>query len=290
MDKRRLGNTGWEVHAIGLGAMPLSIAGRPNQAEALSTIWAAIEAGMDFIDTADVYCLDDDDIGHNERLIAAALRERPNARVRIATKGGLERPKGAWTCNGRPEHLKKACERSLVALGVDTIELYQLHAPDDRVPFADSVGALVDLKQAGKIRHIGLSNVDVEEIEIARKLCDIASVQNRLNPFETDSFENGVVAHCEKHGIAFLPHSPVGGHRSHARVTTDRALGRVAATHGRSPYEVCLAFLLALSPAMLPIPGASRPASAQSSARAANLVLTSDDMAALRAAFPRARV
>src|SRR5690606_23709592 len=134
---------------IGLGGMPLSIQGRPDEAQAIAVIHAALDAGITFIDTADAYCLDDGEIGHNERLIAKALAAWPSARVVVATKGGLERPGGRWETNGRPEHLRAACERSLAALGVEQIELYQLHAPDSAVPFAESVGALADLRREG---------------------------------------------------------------------------------------------------------------------------------------------
>ena len=143
MQMRSLASTGISVSAIGFGAMPLSIAGRPSEIESIRVIHAALESGMTFVDTADVYCLDHRDIGHNERLVAQALRTfRGSQDVLVATKGGLERPNGDWTVNGHPGHLRAACEASLKALGLGTIGLYQLHAPDDRVPFADSVGAL----------------------------------------------------------------------------------------------------------------------------------------------------
>jgi aryl-alcohol dehydrogenase-like predicted oxidoreductase len=291
MHTRRIADV--EVSAIGLGGMPLSLAGRPGEEDAIRVIHAALDAGMTFIDTADVYCIDDQDLGHNERLIARALRERPAASgdsILVATKGGLRRPGGAWVTDARPERLVAACDASLRALGVEAIDLYQLHAPDKRVPLSDSVGALAELARAGKIRRIGLSNVSVAEIEEARAIVEIASVQNRCNPLDTASFESGVVAYCTRHGIAFLPHSPVGGHRGHVRVAGDPALAGVAERRGATSYQVCLAFLLALSPVMIPIPGASRPGSARASAAAADLVLTEQDLAELAAAFPRARV
>ncbi len=290
MQTRALGGSGISVSAIGLGGMPLSLATRPDEAAAIAVIHASLDAGVTFIDTADVYCIDDRDLGHNERLIARALRERPSARVTVATKGGLERPGGAWTTNGTPKHLRAACERSLVALGVEAIDLYQLHAPDSKVPFEDSIGALAELQRAGKIRHIGISNVSVAELDKARAQVTVVSVQNRANPFDVSAFESGVAAACHRAGIAFLPHSPVGGHRGHARATTDPTLTRIAQRHGATPYEVCLAFLLALSPWCIPIPGASKISSAVSSARAADLVLTAEDLAELRLAFPAVRI
>ncbi|MES2644627.1 MAG: aldo/keto reductase [Myxococcota bacterium] len=292
--RRTIGSSGLSVASIGLGGMPMSIQGRPSEADALRTIHAALDAGMDFIDTADVYCLDDTDIGHNERLIAKALRERCGDRdldscgVVVATKGGLERPKGDWTTNGRPEHLRRACDKSLQALGVARISLYQLHAPDDDVPFADSVGALAELRAAGKIAHVGLSNVSVAEIEAARAIVPIVSVQNRCNPFDRTAWADGVVQYCTANGIAFLPYSPVGGGRGKAKVATDKTLVAVGQRHNVSPFQVALAWLLAKSPVMIPIPGASKVASAIDSAKAMRLDLTPEDLAELDTAFPTA--
>ena len=288
MKKRALGSTGIEVSCIGLGGMPLSIQGRPDEAQGVRVIHAALDAGMDWIDTADVYCHDQDDYGHNERLIAKALSELgPSGRdVLVATKGGLERPGGDWTVNGRPEHLRAACERSLLALGVEAITLYQIHAPDPEVTWTDTVGEASRLQEEGKVLHVGLSNITAEQLEQAREVCAITSVQNRCNPFDRQSFEGGVVKACEEAGVAFLPHSPVGGHRGRERTPDDPVLNAVAARHDSNPYEICLAWLLAKSPAMLPIPGASREESARSSARAANLTLTEQDLSELDAAFP----
>jgi aryl-alcohol dehydrogenase-like predicted oxidoreductase len=282
-----LHQAGIDVSCIGLGGMPLSIQGRPDEAQGVRVIHAALDAGMTLIDTADVYCLDDGDIGHNERLVAKALRSwAGRADVLVATKGGLERPGGAWTRNGRPEHLRAACEKSLRALGVDTIALYQLHAPDEKVPFADSVGALADLRAEGKVRHVGLSNVTVAQIDEARGIVPIVSVQNRCSPFDRAAWTTGVIAHCERHGLAFLPWSPVGGGHGKVRVKDEPTLVAVGRRHGVSPFEAALAWLLAKSPAMIPIPGASREESARSSAHAASVALTADDLADLDRAFP----
>ena len=282
MHLRKIADTA--VSAVGLGGMPLSIAGRPDEADAIKVIHAAIDAGMTWIDTADVYCLDNKDIGHNERLIAKALKDRPG--VRVATKGGLERPGGAWTSNAKPAHLRLACDASLKALGLEQLWIYQLHAPDRTVAYEDSIGALAELQKSGKIAHVALSNVGVGEIERARKIVPIVSVQNRCSVFEQQSFANGVVEYCTDNAIAFLPHSPVGGHGGHVRTPDDKDLSAVGARHGISNYEVCLAWLLAMSPVMLPIPGASRVASAQSSAKAGDVKLTAEDLAALAKAFP----
>ncbi|MFZ5477767.1 MAG: aldo/keto reductase [Myxococcota bacterium] len=287
MERRVLGSSGIAVGCVGLGGMPLSIRGRPSEADALRVIHAAIDAGMDFVDTADVYCLDHTDIGHNERLVAKALRERADGdRVVVATKCGLERPDGAWTTNGRPEHLRRATEASLRALGVERITLQQLHAPDDDVPFAESVGELARLRAEGKIAHVGLSNVSVDEIREAEAIVPIVSVQNRCNPHDRRAWEGGVVQWCAERGLAFLPYSPVGGGRGKAAVGGDPALARVGARHGATPYQVALAWLLAKAPVIIPIPGASRVQSAVDSARAADLRLSDADLAELDRHFP----
>jgi aryl-alcohol dehydrogenase-like predicted oxidoreductase len=288
MKTRWLGHSGIAVSSIGFGAMPLSIAGRPAESSAINVIHAALDAGITLIDTADVYCLDHRDIGHSERLVARALRDWSGSGddVLVATKGGLERPGGDWKVNGHPEHLRAACESSLKALGVNAIALYQLHAPDDRVPFSETVGALAELKNEGKILHVGLSNVNVRQIETAEKIVPIAAVQNRYNPFERHAFTTGVVTACTERNIAFLAHSPVGGHRGHARTADDPTLNAVGARLGLSPYQVCLAWLLASSPVVIPIPGASHPSNARSSAAAADATLEAEDRAALSRAFP----
>lgn len=287
MKTKAIGASELKVGCIGLGGMPLSISGRPDEATGIRVIHAALDSGMTLIDTADVYCLDNNDIGHNEKLIARALREWSgnSGAIVVATKGGLERPGGAWTINAHPDHLKAACHRSLAALGVECIDLYQLHAPDPSVPFADSIGALADLQKAGKVRHIGLSNVDVNYIEQAKTIVEVISVQNRCNPFDRSSFENGVISHCTRNNIAFLPYSPVGGGYGHFHVANDPTLRRIGERHGATPYQVCLAWLLSVSPVMIPIPGASRIASATSSAAAAELLLSDEDIAKLNNSF-----
>jgi aryl-alcohol dehydrogenase-like predicted oxidoreductase len=282
MKTRPFGPTREELPVIGLGGMPMSIQGRPDEAQSLRTIAAALEHGMRLVDTADVYCLDHTDIGHNERLIAKAVASSPvRSEVRIATKGGLLRPNGAWTTNAAPDHLARACEASLKALGVDRIWLYQLHAPDERVPFADSVGALKRLKDQGKVEHVGLSNVSAAQLDEAVRIVPIASVQNRCNVEDRRSIETGVVKRCDELKIAFLPYCPVGGGRGRARLSERADLVRVAKKHGVTTYQVALAWLLAKSPSMFPIPGASKLESAISSAKAAGLVLDRDDLETL---------
>jgi len=286
MKQRRLGPGGPEVSGIGLGGMYMSIRGRPDESQAIETITAALDAGVTFIDTADVYCLDDDDLGHNERLIQKALASagRPKD-VLVATKGGLGRPGGAWAARARPEQLTHACERSLKALGVECIDLYQLHAPDPEVPLADSMGAMLRLVEAGKVRRVGLSNVSVSEIEQAREIVPIASVQNRWNPSHRDPEHDGVLSHCEKLGIAFLPYSPFGGARGARSLFQVGTLSKRAKAHGMSVHRLVLAWMLEKSPVVLPIPGARRSASIVDSAAAADVRLTAGDVTAIEASI-----
>jgi len=175
--------------------MHLSIDGRPSEAQGIRVLHAALDAGVTLIDTADVYCLNQHDIGHNERLIAAALASWPGARggVTVATKGGVVRPGGRWESDARPAQLRAACDRSLLALGIERIDVYQLHAPDPRVPFAESVGELARLREQGKVRWVGLSNVSVAQIREAQAIAPVTSVQNRLNPFFREALYGGVV-------------------------------------------------------------------------------------------------
>jgi aryl-alcohol dehydrogenase-like predicted oxidoreductase len=207
MPARHVG--GVRVSAIGLGAMPMSLAGRPDQERSLRTIHVALDAGVTLIDTADAYCLDGSEVGHNERLVARALAVWPGGRdgVLVATKGGHTRPGREWGLDGRPEYLRRACEASLRALGVEAIGLYQFHRPDPKVPFAESVGALAELKAAGKVRLVGLSNVSVDQIRQAREIVEVASVQNEFSPRFRRS--EGELAWCAAQGVAFLPWSPL---------------------------------------------------------------------------------
>jgi aryl-alcohol dehydrogenase-like predicted oxidoreductase len=280
MPTRRLG--GLQVSAIGLGEMQLSLAGRPDEAQAFRTVHAALDAGVTLIDTADAYCVDESDMGHGERLVAKALAVWPGDRDRVlvATKGGHTRPGGRWEVDGRPEYLRQACEASLRALGVEAIGLYQFHRPDPKVPFAESVGALAELKAAGKVRLVGLSNVSVDQINQARQLVEVASVQNEFSPRFRRS--EGELAFCAAQRIAFLPWSPLGGsHQSRDLGGRHRAFAEVADAHGVSPQQVALAWELAKAPVVIPIPGASRPETITDSLAAASLRLGDDELARL---------
>lgn len=271
---------------VGFGGMPLSIAGRPPEPDGVRVLHAALSAGMRLVDTADVYCLADPDLGHNERLIAEALRSwnGPRDEVLVATKGGLTRPDGRWVSNGRPEHLRKACDRSLLALGVDRIDLYQFHAPDPRVPFAESVGMLAELQQEGKIRWLGLSNVSVDQVNAARRYIEVVTVQNRLNPFFREALADGVVAHCERLGIGFLAYSPVGGGRLNQKLPGHPVVRAIADRHGASPHAVVLAWVLAQAGNVIVIPGARTTPHALDSWGAGELRLEAEELRELDAA------
>ncbi|HSO55805.1 MAG TPA: aldo/keto reductase [Actinomycetes bacterium] len=280
MPTRRLG--GLQVSAIGLGEMPMSLAGRPDEARSIRTIHAALDAGVTLIDTADAYCIDESEVGHGERLIAKALAAWPGDRDRVlvATKGGHTREGGEWGLDGRPEYLRQACEASLRALGVEAIGLYQFHRPDPKVPFAESVGAMAELKEAGKVRLVGLSNVSVDQIRQARQLVQVASVQNEFSPRFRRS--EGELAFCAAERIAFLPWSPLGGiGRGGDLGGRHRAFGEVAEAHGVSAQQVALAWQLAKAPVVIPIPGSSRPETITDSAAATRLRLSDDELARL---------
>ena len=286
MQQRRIGDVA--VSAIGLGGMPMSIEGRPGRERSLATIHAALDAGVTLVDTADAYHRDADEVGHNESLIAEALASWGGdaSTILVATKGGHLRPgDGSWTQDGSPEHLVQACEASLKRLGVDAIGLYQFHRPDPRVPYADSVGALRDLLDAGKIRMAGISNANPDQIRQAQQVLGgrLVSVQNQFSPaFRSSEPE---LALCHELGLAFLPWSPLGGISSAAALGSRfSAFATVAQAHEVSPQQVCLAWELAKSPHVVPIPGSSRPETIRDSVAAADLVLSADELATLDAA------
>jgi len=284
MQTRSLGST--SVGAIGLGAMPMSLEGRPDEERSLRAIHAALDAGVTLIDTADAYSANDADMGHNERLIAKALSTygSDTSSVVVATKGGHVRtPDGGWEVDGRPEHLRSACEASLQALGVEAIGLYQYHRPDPAVPYADSVGTLKVLQDEGKIRMVGISNATVTQIDETRSIVELTSVQNQFAPNFRSSEDE--LRHCDSLGISFLPWSPLGGIGNAGELGSRfQPFQSVADAHGISPQQVCLAWMLALSHHVIPIPGASRPETITDSAAAADLQLSEDELATLSAA------
>ena len=275
------------VSAIGLGGMPMSIEGRPDRERSVRTIHAALDAGVTLIDTADAYHLYADEVGHNESLIAEALASSSvdAADVLIATKGGHLRPgDGSWNLDGRPEHLKQAAQSSATRLGVDAIGLYQFHRPDPNVPYAESVGALADLLDDGTIQMAGISNAGVDQIREASDVLGgrLASVQNQFSPAVRKARDELVL--CDELGVAFLPWSPLGGIRRASQLGDQHgAYGDVARAHDVSPQQVALAWHLAQSPHVIPIPGASRPETILDSLAAAELTLSDDELLRLDA-------
>jgi len=262
------------VARLGFGAMRITGAGiwgdPPDREVAKAVLRRAVDLGVTFIDTADSY-----GPAVSEELIAEALHPYPDDLV-IATKGGLERPgPGQWPSNAHPDHLRRVCEESLRRLRLEQIPLYQHHRPDPKVPYDESVGALVELKAQGKIRHIGLSNVDEAQLRVAQALTPIVSIQNRYNV--GDRHSESVLDLCEQESIAFLPWAPVQDAGGNA------ALRDVAQRHGATITQIVLAWLLARSPMMLPIPGTGSVAHLEENVAAAAITLTPAEVAALSA-------
>jgi len=286
VQERQIGNR--TVSAIGFGEMPLSIEGRPDRTQAINVIHASLDAGVTIIDTADAYSLSTEEHGHGERLVAKALATFGGStdHVLVATKGGHRRPgDGSWTVHGDPAYIKEACEASLVALGVEAIGLYQYHRPDPHVPYAESVGALAELLDAGKIQMAGISNATVAQIDEAQEVLGgrLVSVQNEFSPRFRSS--EGELAHCEQIGVAFIPWSPLGGIRQADRIAVEfPAFAEVAKEVGATPEQITLAWMLAKGTRVVPIPGSSRPSTAIASAAAADITLTPAQVARLDAA------
>ena len=290
LPQRSIGDV--QVSAIGLGGMPMSVDGRPDEDRSIRTIHAALDAGVTLIDTADAYHraaadVGHDESGHNETLIAKALKSWGGdaSSVLVATKGGHTRTEsGDWPLDGSPEHLKRAAKASAHRLGVEAIGLYQHHRPDPAVPYEETIGALRDLLDEGVIRQAGISNADLDQIRLAQTLLDgrLASVQNQFSPaFRSSRVELEL---CAELGIAFLPWSPLGGIGSAAELGDHYAENAaIAHERGVSPQQVALAWELALSPTVIPIPGSSRPESILDSIGAASLTLTPEEIARLDA-------
>jgi pyridoxine 4-dehydrogenase len=268
------------VNRLGFGAMRLTGQGiwgePPDAAEARRVLRRAVELGVDFIDTADAYGPE-----VSERLIAEALHPYPRGLV-IATKGGLTRPNAPeWVPDGRPQHLRAACEASLRRLKLERIDLYQLHRIDPKVPLEDSIGELVRLQTEGKIRHIGVSNFKLEELQRARRSARVASVQNRYNVADRSSAD--VLEACTRDGLAFIPWAPIARGSSEAleKGAGSEALEALGRAHGVSVFEIGIAWLLAKSPVMLPIPGTSSVAHLEQDVAAAAIRLSPAELARL---------
>jgi len=285
MDQRRIGDR--EVSAIGLGGMPMSVRETNDVDRGVQTVHRALDEGVTLIDTADVYTPNDAPLGHNEDVIAKALGSYGSStdHVLVATKGGMTRDGADWGTDGSPKWLREACEASLRRLGVHAIGLYQHHRPDSRVAYAESMGALKQLLDDGLIVRAGISNADPEQIRTASEVLGdgLVSVQNQFSPkFRSSEPELEL---CEERGIAFLPWSPLGGMGEAGELGTRfDVFARIAEKYGVSPQQIALAWQLAKSPVVIPIPGASRPESIADSAGAADLTLDPDDFEALDAA------
>lgn len=278
--RRRLGDT--DVTALGLGAMPLSLDG-PDMQTAIEVIHCFIDSGGDFIDTANVYSAGTKP-GENERLIARALAGLPERRtIRVATKGGVLRDGEGWRVDARPAALQQACDQSLRDLNVEQIYLYQLHAPDPAVDIRESVAALEHLREAGKIVHIGLSNVDLEQLEAARTAAPVMTVQNRLNPRCKKHVHNGVLDRCRQLNITFIAHSPVGGHQHYQQLAQDTELKKLAERHATTPANLSIAWLLHLAENIIVIAGARRRQSVLASRAAMDLYLDAREIETINA-------
>ena len=285
MQTRKLGP--YTVGAIGLGGMPLSMNNDreyPDEQAAIATVHAALDAGVTLIDTADIYAPSWDAMGHNERIVGKAVKAYGGSTdgLVIATKGGITRGEGeTWGRDGSLEYLRSAVEKSLRALQVDVIDLYQWHRPDRWKLYGDVIESFRTLQQEGKIVAVGISNANVEEIDVARQVLGeggLASVQNEFSPRHPGSFDE--LQHCGRHGIAFLPWSPLGGTGGGARSVGERfgVFAEIGRDHGVSPQQVVLAWELALGDHVIPIPGARRQESIRDSAAAADLALSADEV------------
>lgn len=277
------------INRIGLGAMPLSIAGRPAEERSIAVIHRALDLGVTFLDTADAYCLDETDKHHNERLIAKALRTYQGdvSRVIVATKGGLIRPGGDWVVDGNPARLRKAIQRSYEALGGEKpIDLWQWHAPDPHYALEESLQPVKEAQAKGVIRHIGLSNVSVEEIERVREMVEIVSIQNQYNPWNRSVEQNGVLDYCEREQLTFLPWGPLGGSRRVKTLARDfPQLAALARDKAITPHRLVLAWMLHKSPCIVLIPGATRVESIEDSIAALDVKVTDVESIAVEKAF-----
>ncbi len=283
MEYKKLANTGIKLSAIGLGAMPMSLSNRPPEDVSISVIHRALNLGINLIDTADSYCIDENDKHHNERLIAKALRTyKGNVNVDdivVATKGGLMRPGGDWIVNCEPNRLFQTIKESFEALGgVKPITLWQLHAVDLSVPIEESFKAIKKAVDQGLIKHVGVSNFNVQQIEKANKIVPIVSVQNQFNPWFRLSEKNGVLEYCEKNGLIFLPWSPVGGSFRYKKLLEIKPLVELAHKKGCSVYALILAWIRLKSPCVIPIPGASKISSIENSVESLKITLDKNEM------------
>jgi aryl-alcohol dehydrogenase-like predicted oxidoreductase len=272
--------------------MRLSTEPDRDETAAMAVLHAALDAGVTFLDTADAYGWSDEERGHNEGLIARALSawQGDRSTIIVATKGGMTRPGGRWVPDGRAKHLAGAAENSCRALGVQRIDLYQLHAPDSRVPLSTSVRALADLKRQGLVARIGLCNVTVSQIEEARRIVEIDSIQVEASLFHDQQFLSGVVRYCVENRLRLLAYRPLGGTKLHSRVANNPVLGAIAEQCDATPFDVALSWLAGLSEHIVPLPGATRIDTARSIGRHRTLRLTAEQTARLDELCPPGRL
>ncbi len=281
MKNKKLGNTNFNISAIGLGGMPLSLTGRPTESQSIAVIHRALDLGVTLIDTADSYCQDQSDKHHNEELIAKALQQYTGdiRSVTIATKGGLMRPQGSWTRNGNPHHLRKTIRESFEALGGQKpIDLWQYHAPDPSYTIEVALAPAKEAVEAGMIRFVGVSNFSVEQIKRARDIVEISSVQNQYNPWHREPESDGVLEYCEAEKLTFFPWSPLGGSRRAKSLQDIPAIAKLAAEKNVSVYCIVLAWLMAKSPCIVPIPAATKLSSIEDSVKAMDVKLTEEEV------------
>ena len=270
-----------KISAIGLGAMPLSLSGRPAEEDAIAVIHKALDLGVTLIDTSDAYCQDELDKHHNETLIAKALQQYPGdtSSVTVATKGGLLRPEGRWTRDGNPKRLAKTIRESHVILGGSKpIDLWQYHAPDTNYTLEQSLAPVKEAVDEGKIRYVGVSNFTVEQIEEARQIVDVVSVQNQYNPWHRQPEFDGVLDYCEREGLIFFPWSPLGGSSRVKGLQDIEVIAELAKEREASVYQIVLGWLRAKYDCIVPIPGASHISSIEDSVKAADLELSNEEV------------
>ena len=276
-----LGNTALAVSAIGFGAMHFSLAERPSEAQGFDVLHRVLDLGVTFIDTADAYCRDEADKHHNERFLRKALAtySGDTSRIVVATKGGCMRPGGSWTRNGSPDHLRRTIRKSHAALGGERpITLWQHHAIDPEYPVDVSMAPVREAVRDGLIRFVGVSNYSVEQIKRARDVVEVVSVQNQYSPWHRRPEHNGVLDYCEEEGLTFLPWSPLGGRSRAKRLGQIDALATLAREKDVSPQRLVIAWLMARSPCILPIPGSSRRANAEDLLAAVDVTLAEDEV------------
>ncbi|ACK70523.1 aldo/keto reductase [Gloeothece citriformis PCC 7424] len=281
METKKLGKTETSISAIGLGGMPMSLKGRPPRSQSIKVIHKALDLGVTLIDTADSYCQDESDKHHNERLIAEALQnyKGDTTHVIVATKGGLMRPNGNWTRNGNPDHLRSTIRVSHEALGGEKpIAVWQYHSPDPDYTIKEALTPVKEAVEAGLIRYVGVSNFSVDQIKQAQELIDIVSVQNQFNPWHRQPEFDGVLEYCEQQGLTFFPWSPLGGSRRVSNLKDIPIIAKLAKEKGVSVYQIVLAWLRSKSPCVVPIPGASKTSSIESSVKSLEVNLSAEDV------------